>query len=278
MKKVGDKVHPVAMNLFKNTLGLIFIGFTLFIIGEPFIQTDLNKEDYIRLIISGIIGIGLGDIIFLHSLNIIGAGISALVDTIYSPLVIIFAYFLLEEQLSALQLFGGLLIILAILFASTKIQNIPINRERLKFGIILSISAIAMMAFAIVLMKPVLNKFQGNIGKQLWFAGFRLLPGFIVPLMIFIYKSKTTNLVKPFLDKNVLSVVITAAFFATFLGISTWILGMSLTKVSTASILNQTATIFILIFARYLLNEPLTNRRIVAMLISMLGAYFVFIG
>ena len=204
MKKVGEKVHPVAMNLFKNTLGAILIGITLYIIGEPLTNPGfITREDYIRLIVSGIIGIGLADILFLHSLNIIGAGISALVDTVYSPFVILFAYLLLGEQLSVIQFWGGGLIIGAILFSSAKLQNIPVDRSRLKYGIMLSILAICMMAFSIVLIKPILNKFQGDVGKQLWFAGFRLIPGFIIPLIIFTYKNRRTNLITPFMDNNI---------------------------------------------------------------------------
>ena len=279
MKKVGETVHPVALNLFKNTFGAILIGFTLFVIGEPLINPSfVNREDYFRLIISGIIGIGLGDILFLYSLNIIGAGIAALVDTVYSPFVILFAFLLLGEQLSAIQFLGGGLIVGAILFASIKLQHIPVDRSRLKYGIMLNIFAICMMAFGIVLMKPVLNKFQGDVGKQLWFAGFRLLPGFIIPLIIFVFKSRNTNLIKPFKDKDIWPYLLTAAFFSTYLGISSWIIGMSLAKASTASILNQTATIFILIFARFFLNEPLTKRRVHSIVIAMGGAFLVFIG
>ena len=96
MKRVGETVHPITMNLFKNATGAILIGITLYIIGEPLINPGfVTREDYIRLIASAIIGMGLADIIFLHSLNIIGAGISALVDTVYSPFVILFAYLLL---------------------------------------------------------------------------------------------------------------------------------------------------------------------------------------
>jgi drug/metabolite transporter (DMT)-like permease len=279
MKRVGEKIHPVALNLFKNATGAILIGITLFIIGEPLINTEfVTREDYIRLIASAIIGMGLADIIFLHSLNIIGAGISALVGTVYSPFVILFAYLLLGEQLSAIQFLGGGLIIGAILFASAKLQHIPVDRSRLKYGIMLGIIAIAMMAFAIVLIKPVLNKFQGDVGKQLWFAGFRLIPGFITPLLIFTYKSRSTDFISPFKDKKIWPYLLIAAFFSTYLGMSSWIIGMSLTKASTASILNQTATIFILIFARFFLNEPITKRRVIAILIAMAGAYLVFIG
>ena len=58
MKKVGEKIHPVAMNLFKNMMGAILIGLTLYIIGEPLLNPNfVEREDYIRLIVSGIIGI-----------------------------------------------------------------------------------------------------------------------------------------------------------------------------------------------------------------------------
>ena len=279
MKKIGKKIHPVSMNLFKNMMGAILISFTLYIMGEPLLNSEfVDKEDHLRLIISGIIGIGLADIIFLHSLNIIGAGISALVDTVYSPFVILFAYILLDEQLSIVQFLGGGIIIASILFSSVKLQHIPVDRSRLKYGIMLGIIAIAMMAFSIVLIKPVLNKFQGDVGKQLWFAGFRLLPGFIIPLIIFVFKSLNTDLISPFKDKKVWPYLLIAAFFSTYLGISSWIIGMSLTNASTASILNQTATIFILIFARIFLNEPFTKRRVIAILIAMVGAYLVFLG
>ena len=152
MKRVGEKIHPVAMNLFKNATGAILISITLYIIGEPVINPGfVTREDYIRLIVSAIIGMGLADIIFLHSLNIIGAGISALVDTVYSPFVILFAYLLLGGQLSAIQFFGGGLIIGAKLFASAKLQHIPVNRSQLKYGIMLRMFVIGMMAFAIVI-------------------------------------------------------------------------------------------------------------------------------
>ena len=45
------------MNLFKNATGAILISMTLYIIGEPVINPGfVTREDYIRLIVSAIIG------------------------------------------------------------------------------------------------------------------------------------------------------------------------------------------------------------------------------
>ena len=38
MKRVGEKIHPIAINLFKNATGVILISMTLYIIGEPLIN------------------------------------------------------------------------------------------------------------------------------------------------------------------------------------------------------------------------------------------------
>ena len=86
------------------------------------------------------------------------------------------------------------------------------------------------------------------------------------------------NLLNAFKDRKIWPPLIGGSVFATYLGISFWIIGMSLTSVSTASILNQTATIFILIFARLFLKEPLTERRVIAIIIAMMGAFLVIIG
>ena len=68
MKKIGDRIHPITMNLIKNSIGFILITNTLYFMGMPIINPEfVEKEDYIRLIISGIIGIGLGDIIFFRA-------------------------------------------------------------------------------------------------------------------------------------------------------------------------------------------------------------------
>ena len=280
-KRVGEKIHPIGVNLFKNCLGAIFLAITLLVLGEPLLYPIggiFTNEDYLRMIASGIIGMGIADIIFLHSLNIIGAGITALVDTVYSPFVIFFAYIFLGEHLSPIQFAGGGIIIGAIIYASLKLQNIPVSRKRLEYGIILGVIAIAMMAFGIVLIKPVLDKFQGDFNKLLWIAGFRLVPGSLIPLFIFLFINRKQNLTTAFRDRSVWAPLIGGSILATYLGISCWILGMSLIQASNASILNQTATIFILIFARIFLKEPLTKRRLTVIGFALLGVYLVFIG
>ena len=278
-KKIGDRVSPMVINPVKSTIGLLLFILTYIISGIPLTpNTQFSNTDLITLAISGIIGIGIADIIFLHSLNILGAGISAIVDTVYSPFVIFFAFIILGESLTAIQLFGGVLIIGSILYTSTKIQNIPVNRKRFKQGVLYGVGSIAMMALGIVMIKPILNTVSNQPRLQMWIAGYRLISGVLVSGSIMLYVNQKENILGALRDRTLWLPLMVSSVLATYLGIAMWVMGMSMTTASISSILNQTATIFIMIFAWVFLGEPLTKRRILSIIVAMLGAYLVFIG
>ena len=267
------------INPVKSIIGLLLFMLTCLIMGVPLIpDAQFSNSDLLILSISGIIGIGIADIIFLHSLNILGAGISAIVDTVYSPFVILFAFIILGESLTSTQLLGGALIIGAVLYASTKIQNIPVNRKRFKQGVFYGVGSIAMMALGIVMIKPILNTVSENIGLQLWIAGYRLVSGVLVSGSIMLIANRRQNILGALRDRKLWFPLIVSSVLAAYLGIAMWVMGMSMTTASISSILNQTATIFILIFAWIFLGEPLTKRRISSIVVAMFGAYLVFIG
>ncbi len=284
-KKTGESISPVALNPFKNVLAQILFFITILVLGEPLLQpfdpmgiNGFSYSDYTRLIISGIVGIGIADLIFFKSLNIIGAGFAAIVDTMYSPSVIIFAYFMLGERLTLLQLSGAGLVIAAILFASFRFQHVMASKRELRYGVFLGVLALALMGFGIVLVKPVLNKLPMDFGVQMWVAGFRLLPGAIFSLIIFLWVSRTRDLITPFYNKKIWFPLVGSSILGTFLGLSCWLIGMTFTTASIASILNQTATIFILLFAWIFLKEPISLRRIFAVFMAMCGVTLVILG
>jgi drug/metabolite transporter (DMT)-like permease len=57
-----------------------------------------------------------------------------------------------------------------------------------------------------------------------------------------------------------------------------WIAGMKFTDTGTAAILNQTSTIFILVFASLFLHEPFTLRRSIAAALAFAGILMVTLG
>ena len=86
-KKSGESVHPVALNTYKNVLAFSLILLTMLVMRESLIR-PVPAHDYWLLILSGALGIGIADTLFFKCLNLIGAGMTAIVDCLYSPFII----------------------------------------------------------------------------------------------------------------------------------------------------------------------------------------------
>ncbi len=90
-RKSGETTKPFALNFFKNTIASILFVLTLLILGQE-IFPAMPTKDYLILIASGIIGISFADTIYFSSLNILGAGVSSIVNCLFNPFVIGLAY------------------------------------------------------------------------------------------------------------------------------------------------------------------------------------------
>ena len=63
-----------------------------------------------------------------------------------------------------------------------------------------------------------------------------------------------------------------------YLALMMWIAGMKFAKASVAAILNQTTTIYILVFASLFLGETFTRRKIIATIVAVGGIVLVILG
>ena len=84
-RKCGERVPPVALNVFKNTIAAVLFPLTMIVLGIPLFPSESTLTDWAVLLLSGAIGIGIADTCLFASLNRIGAGRSAIVESGYSP-------------------------------------------------------------------------------------------------------------------------------------------------------------------------------------------------
>jgi drug/metabolite transporter (DMT)-like permease len=71
---------------------------------------------------------------------------------------------------------------------------------------------------------------------------------------------------------------LTGTLLGSCLALLFWIGGMKYTKAGTAAILNQTSTLYILVFASLFLKEPFTPRKALAAALSLGGILLVITG
>jgi drug/metabolite transporter (DMT)-like permease len=177
-KKSGESVHPVGLNIFKNSLAAILLVPTIWIFDGTVLR-DVPVEQYWLLLFSGALGIGLADTLFFMSLNRLGAGLSSIVDCLYSPFIIGLSVLWLGEKLSVWQVVGVAMILSAVLTAAHRKSSSEISRHNLVWGIFFGVLAMALMAVGVVIVKPLLD-----ISPLLWVTEIRLFGGIIVLLFI----------------------------------------------------------------------------------------------
>jgi drug/metabolite transporter (DMT)-like permease len=267
-RKSGEKVTPVVLNLFKDVTGLILLCATMLILSVEFFPAEQTAEDWIILLVSGVIGIGIADTIFFASLNRLGAGRSAIVDCLYSPFVILCSLVHLDES------FGPLLIVALVMMVSAifigtwqpELTDKPEDKKQIKIGVILGVISMACMAIGISMAKPVLDR-----SDPWWATTVRMVSGTAFLAVIVACTSRRKEFIKVFRPSALWKVTVPAAVVGAYLAVFFWIAGMKYTETTTASVLNQSSNVFVIFLATLFLKERLTTRKLIAICMGFAG-------
>ena len=275
-KIIGNSVSPYILNPLKNTIGTILFILTTLLISDISAVNSLSTNETLILALSGIIGITIADVLFLISLNILGTSRSAIINTIYSPMVIMLAYFILDESLTLADIVGGLMILLSILYLSFNQEKS--NISNLNKGLIIGILAYSLMALGIIMVKPILSRFSNSIEMQLWIIIFRLIPGTLLSYITMSFIMTKKEIILQLSNKKIWPIILLGSFLGTYVGFAMWVIGMAKTSASIASILNQTSTIFIAFFGWLILKETFSRKMMICFFISIIGAFIIIIA
>lgn len=270
-KKSGESVHPAGLNLFKNTLAFLLFIPTI-IISKEVIFYDAPAQHYLILIASGVLGIAIGDTLFLKSLNMLGAGLQAIVSCMYSPSIISLAFIFLDEKMSAMQIIGSTLIVSAVLTAISKKGTKHLQKKDLIIGIILGVLAQVVNGIGIVMVKPILDT-----SPLLWVTEMRLFGGVVSGFIILYFYPNPVKIIKSVFDSN-WKYTVSGSFVGAYLAMMLWLAGMKFTEASIASALNQTSNIFIFGLSALILKEPINLMRIIGIILGVGGAIMVTFG
>ena len=271
-KKSGEqKVTPLSLNTIKNLVSVALYTLTLPLLGITFLP-DISWQDWVIAGVSGVLGIGIGDAFFFSSLNRLGASLTAIVDCLYSPFMILLSVVFLSEPLSLALGLGTALVLAALILAKGEKPKKKRDSKRLLAGFAYGVTGLLALTSSVVMVKPLLTK-----TSVFWVLWWRMLWGFLalaVWMGLHPQRKKLVARLKPDASwKTVLPGVILGGYFATI----AWLFGMRYTNVSVASVLNQLSTLFILLLAAIFLKEKLQRRHILAAFLGFAGACVLFL-
>ena len=265
----GRDLKPLALNFFKNIVATVLLIATLLIARQSLFRAA-PLLDYGLLILSGVVGIAIADTLFFKSLNIVGAGLSQIASLAYSPFIILLTFVFLGERLTVGDLAGAALILLGILLTTAHEPTSDVSAHDLRVGIGLATLSVALMAIGVTLAKPVLDR-----SPLLWSTTVRLLGGVGALMILTVVSPRRRYLWSTLRPSRSWKVAIPAAVLGAYLAMIVWVAGMKYTQASTASILNQTSTVFVLPIAAVLLHEPITLRKSAAVAMALGGVLLV---
>ena len=272
-KLSGEHIGPLALNFFKNTIGLVLLGATLLVMGDGVAPLqDYPPADIYILIISGFIGIALADTVMFHSLNLVGVSLFAIVDCAYSPIVLLFSWLFIAEHLTLAHYLGGGLILAGILISSRHPPPPGRTRRQIAIGAMLGILAIALMAIGIVMAKPVLDV---DGFPLIWGTTIRLAAGTMALAVMAAASPHRRKLYAVFRPAAVWKYSVPGSVLGGFLSMVFWVAGFKYTQAALAAILNQTSVIFATVLAVVLLKEAMTRRKLAAITLAIAGVILV---
>ncbi|MFZ2054042.1 MAG: DMT family transporter [Candidatus Aminicenantales bacterium] len=265
----GRTVSPFALNIFKNFFGVVLLLLTMLLLGQPLLP-KIPLQSYGLLGLSGLIGVALSDTLFFRCLNLLGASLTAVIDCLYSPFVILFSFLFIGERLGAQQLLGVLLILSAlVLISRSKEKGLP-PRKDLILGIGVGALAMVTLAGSIVMIKPLLAG-----APVLWATLWRMAAGAVVLGVLLPFHPRRRQICRPLASPANWRSIVPGTFFGAYVALIAWMAGMKYTLASIAAPLNQLSSIFIFVLAAVFLKEKVTRAKMAAVALATVGAYLV---
>lgn len=292
--RLGRQISPVVLNWVKGMFAIAFILVTLIIqsawlSAEPFATAPaLPLRSVLYLIISGGLGIGLGDTAYFAAINALGARRALLLETLAPPMTAVLAWTFLAEQLSWAATLGILITLTGVAWVIS--ERVPKTKQVIPgSGILIALVATFCQALGAVFSRAAL---ADTAVSPLWSSLIRLTAGLVfvgalVAIKPQLIKSKAlpnpafeqkpsqwkavlTTLKSP----RLLSQIAGVSLFATYLGIWLQQISLKYTAAGIAQSLLATSPLFVLPMAA-LLGDRISPRAILGVAIALSGVWLL---
>jgi len=270
-RQLGEMLPPLTLNFLKN---LLVLGMLVPVVGWLYAAhpPQMGLAQIALCLLSGVLGLAIADTLYFSALNAVGAGRMGVIGNFYSPFVLTLSFAFLDERLNLTQGLGFVLVSAGVMLVARPASGWRgIDGHAQRRGTLLGVTAVALMAVGIVLVKPILER-----EPLLWVTGLRMLGGLAGMLVIATLRGQLAQLLptrKQLAGRKPLHwpTLVLAAFIGQGLSMLLWLGGYKYTKASVAAVLNETSSVFILLFAAWWLREPITRRGGVGVTLTMAG-------
>lgn len=271
--RLGVKIPPLKLNFYKGIIAIALIVLTL--VWQQTSLANLSPLTVILLLISGAVGIGLGDTAYFAALNNLGARRTLLLETLSPPMGALFALISIGERLEITSLCAILITLLGIVWViSERTVSSVRSQGNKRVGVIWGIlAAIAQAGGAVISRIALLQSDISPLASSL----IRIVAGvlMIFPLLMLSSNRSSQSSISWQLSRRSLGIVAIAAFGGTYLGIWLQQISLKFSPTGIAQTLLATSPLFVIPIVA-LLGEKITLRSVLGAAISLAGIALLF--
>lgn len=265
-KKLGDEISALSMNFWKCVMGVLYLGVMLLC----FPAGLMDKQTFLFLGLSGLLGIALGDTFYFKALIYLGPRLTVLLATLSPVVTVVLALIFLKESLSfgrGIGIFLTLSGIAWVLWEGSPQEKISRNWLG---GIKYALLSVFCMAVAIIFAKVGVrtsSPLPSTFIRLAWSAVGLTIWGFA--------SSQLKNWLALFKNPRLLKSLLFAVFIAVFGGFWLFLFALKYIDASVATVLNSTTPLFILPLTAFILKERISVTAICAAAMAVIGIALV---
>jgi drug/metabolite transporter (DMT)-like permease len=260
-KRLGESISSPAMTLAKELLSVVLLGMALVLTG--FQTVDSNA--LWLLVLSGLLGIALGDTFFFAALQDLGPVAMVVLLTLGQVLTVVLAVVFLGDAPTSEAWIGiGLVVagVAVVLYAKMSGEQQASKRR----GIVLGLASVVCTAVSMIVAK------QGLDAVSALQATFiRMLAGAVGLLVVGMATLRLRQWAMPFRDPRLATGFLGAVAVVTFGGFWLSLAAIKYVDVSIANTLNSIEPVFVLPLAAVLLKEKITWTAIAGTAMTVAG-------
>ena len=269
-----NKIGSLSVNFLRLLISLLLLVPTILIFN---IWDTISLRQIILLMLSGIVGLSIGDALFFKSLEYLSPRIGTLVTSLSPAVSAIMAYFFLSERISLINVMGIVIAlsgVMLVVFKKEENTGNAKNTKELNKGLLYAFLYTLGQGGGIILARFAYDEKPVN---SITATAVRIFPAALVLLPFFLLKVKTfrpkiifQNDVKIFKD------VFTATVLSAYIGMVLMLVSVTQTSIAVASTIMGTVPIIQLLISKYYFKDRLTFRSYAGAIINVAGIIILF--
>jgi drug/metabolite transporter (DMT)-like permease len=279
-ESAGKKVGSLSVNLIRLLLAFLIYGIVNYFRRGLFLPLDAGTERWMWLILSGLVGFVIGDLLLFQAFVVIGARISMLIMALTPPITAFTSWILLGEVLSPMNWVGMAVTLFGISIVILKREKKDLDStQRRKLttnysltGILLAFGGAVGQGVGLVLSKKGMGEYDAFAASHI-----RVITGMIGFAIIILITKRYGNLWNAMQHVPAMKRIALGSLFGPFLGVSFSLLAIQHTKAGIAATIMSIVPVLIIAPAILIFHEKVNWKETIGAVITVSGVALFFL-